>query len=73
MSPSPPQEAVADNKAQDELDENGQAVVGEADGGEHSVPPFPSVSHPKTRSTHLSDAIYIFLVVLQPVTPVEPL
>jgi hypothetical protein len=37
MSPSPPQEAVAEGQAQDELEENGQAVVDEAEGGEHSV------------------------------------
>ncbi|KIM80745.1 hypothetical protein PILCRDRAFT_822010 [Piloderma croceum F 1598] len=33
MSPSPPQEAVAEGKAQDELEENGQVVVGEAEDG----------------------------------------
>jgi len=33
MSPSPPQEAAAESKAQDELEENGQAVVGDAEAG----------------------------------------
>jgi len=33
MSPSPPQDAAAEGKALDELEENGQAVVGEAEGG----------------------------------------
>jgi hypothetical protein len=49
MSPSPPQEAAAEGKAQDELEENGQVVVGEAEDGAHSVLYFASVSHPVTR------------------------
>jgi hypothetical protein len=49
MSPSPPQEASAEGKAQDELEENGQVVVGEAEDGEHPVLYFTSVSHPVTR------------------------
>jgi hypothetical protein len=64
MSPSPPQEAAAESQAQDELEENGQAVVGEAEGGEHSILHFTSVSHYMTRLTHLSDAIVIFSVNL---------
>jgi hypothetical protein len=64
MSPSPPQDAATEGKALDELEENGQAVVGEAEGGEYSILSFTSVSHLMTRLTHLSDAIDIFPVFL---------
>lgn len=49
MSPSPPQDSAAENKAQDELEENGQAVGGEAEGGEHSILPSTSLSRIMTR------------------------
>jgi hypothetical protein len=64
MSPSPPQEAAPEGKPQDELEENGQAVVGEAEAGEHSALYFTPVSRFMTRLTHLSDAIDIFPVIL---------
>ena len=64
MSPSPPHDVAAEDKAQDELEENGQAVAGDAEGGEHSLLPHTSLSHRLTRFTHLSDAIVIFPVFL---------
>lgn len=36
MAPSPPQQGGAENKAQEELEENGQPVVADVEGGEYS-------------------------------------
>lgn len=50
MSPSSPQEVVADSTAQEEVEENGTGAVGELEAGKCTLPPLTFVFRHATRS-----------------------
>jgi len=71
MPTSPPQEGVAENKPQDELEENGQAPGAEVEGGEHSFHSFRFILRRVTRLTQESDAINISPAAESSAAPVK--